>query len=100
PISYEARAFGVHSAMSLMKAAQKAPQAILLPANFAAYQHYSRLFKQAVAELAPHIENRGVDEIYVDVTAIQTASFEIAQQLQQGVDKRDGLSFSVVSIAL
>src|SRR5690625_735669 len=54
--TYEARAFGVHSAMSLMKAAQKAPQAILLPANFAAYQRYSRLFKQTVAELAPHIE--------------------------------------------
>ena len=93
--TYEARAFGVHSAMSLMKAAQKAPQAILLPANFAAYQRYSRLFKQAVAELAPHIENRGVDEIYVDVTAIQMPSLELAQKLQQRIYERTGLSCSI-----
>ncbi|HLS17308.1 MAG TPA: DNA polymerase IV [Paenalcaligenes sp.] len=93
--TYEARALGVHSAMSLMKAAQKAPQAILLPANFAAYQHYSRLFKQTVAEIAPHIENRGVDEIYIDVTQLEAPSLALAELLQQRIYERTGLSCSI-----
>ena len=42
---------------------------ILLPANFEAYRHYSRLFKAAVATIAPHIEDRGIDEIYIDLSA-------------------------------
>jgi DNA polymerase-4 len=54
--TYAARALGVHSAMGLMKAALLAPHAILLPADFEAYRHYSRLFKAAVAEIAPVIE--------------------------------------------
>lgn len=93
--TYEARALGVHSAMSLMKAAQKAPQAIILPANFAAYQHYSRLFKQTVAEIAPCIENRGVDEIYIDATQINIPSLELAQMLQQRIYERTQLSCSL-----
>ena len=50
--TYEARALGVFSAMGMMKAAKLAPEAVLLPADFDAYRHYSRLFKQAVAELS------------------------------------------------
>src|SRR5215216_3220055 len=46
--TYEARALGVHSAMGLMKAAALAPDAVLLPVDFDAYRHYSRLFKAAV----------------------------------------------------
>ena len=46
--TYEARALGVHSALGLMKAAQLAPDAILLPTDFDAYRKYSRLFKAAV----------------------------------------------------
>lgn len=61
--TYEARALGVFSAMGIMKSAQLAPDAVLLPANFDAYRHYSRLFKAAVAGIAPHIEDRGIDEI-------------------------------------
>src|SRR5476649_2929061 len=45
--TYEARALGVGSAMGMMKAAKLAPDAVLLPVNFDAYRHYSRLFKQA-----------------------------------------------------
>ncbi|MBN8285398.1 MAG: DNA polymerase IV, partial [Zoogloea sp.] len=51
--TYEARALGVHSGMGLMKAAQLAPDAILLPADFEAYRHHSRLFKAAVCAIAP-----------------------------------------------
>ena len=71
--TYEARAFGVHSALGLMKAAALAPQAILLPADFDEYRKYSRLFKAAVGEIAPLIEDRGIDEIYFDMSDIPGA---------------------------
>jgi len=69
--TYEARKFGLHSALGLMKAAALAPDAILLPTDFDAYRKYSRLFKAAVREIAPRIEDRGIDEIYVDLTDVQ-----------------------------
>ena len=53
--TYEARALGVHSGMGLMKAAQLAPEAILLPANFEAYRDYSRRFKAAVRARASDV---------------------------------------------
>src|SRR4051812_45010828 len=68
--TYEARAFGVFSAMGMMKAAALAPHAVLLPTDFESYRHYSRVFKSAVSELAPVIEDRGIDEIYVDLTDV------------------------------
>ena len=68
--SYEARAFGLHSAQGLMKAAQRAPDTVLLPVDFDAYRRYSRLFKAAVRAIAPEIEDRGIDEIFVDLTGI------------------------------
>lgn len=61
--TYAARAHGVHSGMGLMKAALLAPDAILLPVDFDQYRRYSRLFKAAVATIAPVIEDRGIDEI-------------------------------------
>ena len=71
--TYEARALGVHSGMGLMKAAALAPDAVLLPADFDEYRKYSRLFKAAVAEVAPEIEDRGIDEIYIDLTDVPGA---------------------------
>ena len=71
--TYEARALGVHSGMGLMKAAVLAPDAVLLPADFDEYRKYSRLFKSAVAEIAPLIEDRGIDEIYIDLTEVPGA---------------------------
>ncbi len=68
--TYEARALGVNSGMGLMKAARLAPDAIRLPADFDAYQRYSKLFKAAVRAIAPEIENRGIDEIYIDLTDV------------------------------
>ena len=69
--TYEARALGVHSALGLMKAAALAPHAMLLPTDFEAYRRYSHLFKAAVARIAPRIEDRGIDEIYVDLTGVE-----------------------------
>jgi DNA polymerase-4 len=69
--TYEARALGVHSALGLMKAAQLAPEAILLPTDFETYRRYSRLFKAAVAAIAPRIQDNGIDEIYIDLTGVR-----------------------------
>ncbi len=71
--TYEARALGLHSAMGLMKAAQLAPDAVLLPTDFDAYRKYSRLFKDAVRAIAPRIQDNGIDEIYVDLTDVHPA---------------------------
>ncbi len=68
--TYEARAFGLHSALGLMKAAQLAPDTVLLPVDFDAYRRYSRLFKAAVLAIAPEVEDRGIDEIFIDLTGI------------------------------
>ena len=109
--TYEARAFGLHSALGLMKAAVIAPDVILLPTDFDAYKKYSRLFKAAVRTLAPHIEDRGIDEIYIDLTDVESphqglAAREpspdpwlrargIAQSIKNAVRAATGLSCSI-----
>ena len=93
--TYEARALGVHSAMGMMKAARLAPDAVLLPVDFPAYRHYSRLFKAAVAAIAPRIEDRGIDEIYIDLTDLPQESVELARALKRAVREATGLSCSI-----
>lgn len=93
--TYEARALGVFSAMGMMKAAKLAPEAWLLPADFEAYRHYSRLFKQAVSEIAPHMEDRGIDEIYIDLTDLAQDSVVLAKRIKQAVRDATGLSCSI-----
>jgi DNA polymerase IV len=83
--TYEARALGVFSAMGTMKAAALAPNAILLPVDFERYRHYSRRFKAAVAELAPVIEDRGIDEIYIDLTNVPGAQDAVGHDPLGGV---------------
>src|SRR5688572_23933296 len=96
--TYEARKFGVHSGMGLMKAAKLAPDALLLPADFDEYRRYSRMFKQAVATVAAHIEDRGIDEIYIDLTELiddWTRAQEVARAIQSAVRDATGLSCSI-----
>ncbi|WP_082548932.1 DNA polymerase IV [Rhizobacter sp. Root404] len=98
--TYEARALGVFSAMGTMKAAKLAPDAVLLPVDFDQYRHYSRLFKAAVRAIAPVVEDRGIDEIYIDLTdlpgAQRDAGRAVAQQLKDAVaDATGGLTCSI-----
>ncbi len=93
--TYEARALGVFSAMGMMKAAKLAPDAILLPVDFDAYRHYSRLFKAAVATIAPKIEDRGIDEIYIDLTDLPDDTLNLARRIKQAVKDATGLSCSI-----
>jgi DNA polymerase-4 len=93
--TYEARALGVHSAMPAMKAARLAPDAILLPVSFDLYRKYSRLFKDAVRSVSPVMEDIGIDEVYADVSQLEHASEDIAQQLRAAVLEATGLTCSV-----
>ncbi len=83
--TYEARALGARSGMGLMKAAALAPDAVLLPADFDEYRKYSRLFKAAVVQVAPCIEDRGIDEIYIDLTEVPGAQLSAPGDPQAGV---------------
>ena len=110
--TYEARALGLRSALGLMKAAAIAPDVIALPSDFDAYRKYSRLFKSAVAAIAPRIEDRGIDEIYVDLTDVDPPGAEphpadeseidawwrardVAKALKLAVREATGLSCSI-----
>ena len=104
--TYAARDLGVFSAMGLMKAALRAPDAILLPTDFERYRHYSRLFKAAVAEIAPVIEDRGIDEIYIDLSEVpgvrEPVGFDplggvraVAREIKNSVQRATGLTCSI-----
>jgi DNA polymerase-4 len=93
--TYEARAFGVFSAMGMMKAAQLAPDAILLPTDFESYRHYSRLFKAAVRNFTDQVEDRGIDEIYIDLTEVEGEARDIAARIKRAVNEATGLTCSI-----
>jgi DNA polymerase-4 len=97
--TYPARQFGVGSAMGLMKAARLCPQAILLPVDFAEVRRYSQAFKSIVRDIVPLVEDRGVDEIYLDFTDVPGGQREggrvLARLVQKAVFDGTGLTCSV-----
>ncbi len=97
--TYAARAFGIFSAMGVMKAARLAPDAILLPVDFEQYRHHSRLFKAAVRRIAPLVEDRGIDEIYIDLSEQPGAQLDggeaAARSLKAAVHEATGLRCSI-----
>ncbi|WP_423235324.1 Y-family DNA polymerase [Amphibiibacter pelophylacis] len=105
--TYAARRLGVFSAMGMMKAAKLAPDAIVLPPDFDAYRELSRRFKAAVADWTPAIEDRGIDEIYIDLGELvherlarsggsaRDAALAIAQGIKDAVRLATGLSCSM-----
>ncbi len=104
--TYAARDFGVHSGMGLMKAALRAPHAVLLPNDFEQYRLYSHRFKAAVAEIAPLYEDRGIDEIYIDLTEVPGAQDSVghdpcggvravALEIKNNVRRATGLTCSI-----
>ena len=97
--TYAARQFGVGSAMGVMKAAKLCPDAILLPVDFDQYRHYSRTFKALITDIAPVMENRGVDEVYIDFTDVPGGQREggrvLARLIQKSIFDATGLTCSV-----
>ncbi|RST48428.1 Y-family DNA polymerase [Variovorax sp. MHTC-1] len=97
--TYPARQFGVGSAMGLMKAAKLCPQALILPVDFDEYRKYSRRFKQVITEIAPVMEDRGVDEVYIDFTEVAGGQREggraLARLIQRSIFDATGLTCSI-----
>jgi DNA polymerase-4 len=85
--TYAARQFGVGSAMGLMKAARLCPQAILLPVDFDEVKRVSRLFKQTIRDIAPVVEDRGIDEVYIDLTDVPGSDCEGGRELARRIQR-------------
>lgn len=97
--TYAARKFGVGSAMGMMKAAKLCPQAIVLPVDFDEVRRLSRLFKNTITEIAPVMQDRGVDEVYIDFTDVPGGQREggrvLARLIQKAVFETTGLTCSI-----
>jgi DNA polymerase IV len=97
--TYAARKFGVGSAMGLMKAARLCPDAILLPVDFDEVRRISRLFKSTIREIAPVMQDHGVDEVYIDLTEVPGSDLEggrvLARAIQQRIFEVTGLTCSI-----
>ena len=94
--SYEARAFGIHSAMPSRKARQLCPKAIFIKGNYADYSKYSRLVTQIIAGKAPLFEKASIDEFYLDLTGMDKF-FDPLQwtvSLRQEITQQTGLPIS------
>jgi len=70
--TYEARKFGVRSAMPMKQAMQLCPQAILLRGTRGEYSRYSRWVTEIIASKAPLFEKASIDEFYIDLTGMDT----------------------------
>ena len=96
--SYEARRFGVHSAMSLREAQRRCPSGVFLPVDGRRYQQASRDVMDVLRRYTPQVEPISIDEAFLDVTG-STALFgngeTIARAIKAGVREEVGLTASV-----
>ena len=66
--SYEARPYGVGSAMPMAQARRKCPSALIIPPRFDRYQQVSKMIMEAFADFSPHVEALSLDEAFLDMT--------------------------------
>ena len=94
--SYEARRFGVHSAMPMKMALRLCPQAIILRGDMDSYSKYSGIVTDIIAEEAPVYEKASIDEFYLDLTGMDRhfGCFKWSSELRQKVIKDSGLPIS------
>ncbi len=94
--SYEARKFGVRSAMPSRQAAQLCPHAIFVRGNIEDYSKYSRMVTEILKERVPALEKASIDEHYIDMTGMDRYHhvMKFAQELRQRVIKETGLPVS------
>lgn len=96
--SYEARKFGVHSAMPIGKAKKLCPHAVFLRGRHAKYREYSKKIYEIFEEFTPVIEMVSIDEAYLDLTGserLHGGMLRAADRLIRTVKKRTGLNCSV-----
>ncbi|MGH8507852.1 MAG: DNA polymerase IV [Gammaproteobacteria bacterium] len=93
--SYEARNYGVHSAMPLRAALRLCPQAVFLAVDYEEYARISAIIKTILREFTPLVEDAGLDEAYLDITGLEAAPEEVAGKIKQRIRERTGLSCSI-----
>jgi DNA polymerase IV len=94
--SYEARSFGIHSAMPMRLAKQLCPEAIVIRGNSGTYMKYSDMVSEIVKEAVPVFEKTSVDEFYCDLTGLDRffGCMQFASELRQKVIRETGLPIS------
>ena len=96
--SYEARAFGVHSAMPISEAFQRCPQGIFLPVRMGRYAEVSRQVMASLRSFTPDLKQLSIDEALLDMTGTQRlwgTSKEAALKIKNKVSKELGLTVSI-----
>ena len=96
--SYEARVFGIRSAMSSQEAYRRCPQAIFLPVNMELYRHVSKQVMQVFTEFTPIIEQISIDEAFLDVTGVMRnyeSATEIASNIRSRIHQVCGITASI-----
>ena len=94
--SYEARKFGIHSAMPMRMAKQLCPEAIVLRGNSGIYSKYSNLVTDVIKDSVPLYEKTSVDEFYIDLTGMDKffGCHKLASELRQRIITETGLPIS------
>lgn len=95
--SYEARPFGIHSAMPAMRAAKLCPEAVFVPPDFARYKAVSAQIREIFHRYTPHVEPLSLDEAYLDVTEPLLASpsaTDTARAIRDAIRSETGLTAS------
>jgi DNA polymerase-4 len=94
--SYEARKFGIRSAMPMKLARRLCPQAIVMSGDMESYSKYSRIVTDIIKESVPTFEKASIDEFYVDLSGMDKffGSLKYSQELRQKVTKETGLPIS------
>jgi len=94
--SYEARKFGVHSAMPMRMARELCPEAVVIRGNSANYTKYSHLVTDIIRDQVPLFEKTSIDEFYVDLTGMDKffGAYQLATELRKKIIKESGLPIS------
>jgi len=94
--SYEARKFGVHSAMPMKMALRLCPHAIVLRGDMDSYSTYSQLVTEVISDEAPHYEKASIDEFYLDISGMDKyfGCFKWSGELRHKIIKETGLPIS------
>ncbi len=93
--SYEARRFGIHSAMPLRVAWRLCPQAVFLPVDYREYARISEIIKSVLREVSPDMEDVGIDEAFLDISAIDRPAQLIAREIKERIREATGLTCSI-----
>ena len=94
--SYEARAYGVHSAMPMKRAKELCPDAIQIRGNSGTYTKYSEMVTEIIKETVPLYEKTSIDEFYADLTGMDRFfnSYQMSTELRKRIIKETGLPIS------